>query len=164
MEIINTTIALGDALRQRGWRIATAESCTGGLVSAALTEVAGSSDWFDRGFVTYSNAAKVAMLGVNAWLIESHGAVSEPVAHAMAIGAIEHSKAQFALSITGVAGPGGGSVGKPVGSVWHGFAWETEDGVTSQAILQHYSGNRAEVRAQAVEFALKTALERLPSA
>ena len=150
--------ALADALTRRKWLLATAESCTGGLVSAALTELAGSSVWFDRGFITYSNAAKIQMLGVNNWLIESHGAVSEAVAHAMAAGAIERSKAHMSLSITGVAGPGGGSEGKPVGTVWHGFAVNSAEGISTQALLKQYAGSRAAVRAQAVRFALEHAL------
>jgi nicotinamide-nucleotide amidase len=149
---------LAQALTRRRWQLATAESCTGGLVSAALTELAGSSVWFDRGFVTYSNASKIAQLGVNPWLIESHGAVSQAVAHAMAAGAIDRSDANFALSITGVAGPGGGSEGKPVGTVWHGFAIASEQGIATEAFLKHYAGTRAEVRAQAVQFALEQAL------
>ena len=106
-----------DACRQSGLHIATAESCTGGLIAALLTEIAGSSGVFERGFVTYSNAAKTEMLGVPAAMIEAHGAVSEPVARAMAEGALAHSAADFAIAVTGVAGPGGGSPEKPVGLV-----------------------------------------------
>jgi len=106
-----------DACRQSGLHIATAESCTGGLIAALLTEIAGSSDVFERGFVTYSNAAKTEMLGVPAAMIEAHGAVSEPVARAMAEGALAHSAADIAIAVTGVAGPGGGSPEKPVGLV-----------------------------------------------
>lgn len=109
-------------LRTRGLIAATAESCTGGLIAAALTEVAGSSDVVDRGFVTYSNAAKTEMLGVPTAMIETHGAVSEPVARAMAEGALARSAAGVAVAVTGVAGPGGGSVDKPVGTVWFGLA------------------------------------------
>jgi len=109
--------ALGDALRARGWTVATAESCTGGLVAGAITEVAGSSEWFDRGFVTYSNDAKVALLGVPPALIDQYGAVSEQVARAMAEGALAHSRADAAVAITGIAGPGGATPGKPVGMV-----------------------------------------------
>ncbi|HEY9067754.1 MAG TPA: nicotinamide-nucleotide amidohydrolase family protein, partial [Burkholderiaceae bacterium] len=109
---------LGDALRRAGLTIASAESCTGGLIAAACTGIAGSSDWFERGFVTYSNEAKTESLGVPAALIAAHGAVSDAVARAMAEGALAHSRAQIAVAVTGIAGPGGGSPGKPVGTVW----------------------------------------------
>jgi nicotinamide-nucleotide amidase len=111
-------LALGDALRARGWKMATAESCTGGLIAAACTSVAGSSDWFERGFVTYSNEAKVQMLGIDAGLIVRHGAVSEEVVRAMLAGALTHAPAQIAVAVTGIAGPGGAVPGKPVGTVW----------------------------------------------
>lgn len=110
-------VSLADALRARGWCLATAESCTGGLIAAACTSLAGSSHWFERGFVTYSYAAKREQLGVDAALLAQHGAVSEAVACAMASGALERSPADFALAVTGIAGPGGGSVEKPVGLV-----------------------------------------------
>ena len=110
------------ALRARGWMVVTAESCTGGLIAGALTEIAGSSDVVDRGFVTYSNAAKIEMLGVPAEMIAAHGAVSAEVARAMAEGALVRSRAQIAVAVTGIAGPGGGSAGKPVGLVWFGCA------------------------------------------
>ncbi len=113
---------LGDRLRQRGQRVATAESCTGGLIAAACTAMAGSSDWFDRGFVTYSNAAKTELLGVPTSLLVQHGAVSEPVVQAMACGALERSEAHHAVAVTGIAGPGGGSAVKPVGLVWMAVA------------------------------------------
>lgn len=142
--------ALADALRQRGQMMATAESCTGGLIAGACTDLAGSSDWFERGFVTYSNAAKTAMLGVPATLIEAHGAVSEPVARAMAQGALRHALAQVSVAVTGVAGPGGGSADKPVGTVW--FGWGLPSGITSE--VQHFAGDRAAVRAATVQYAL----------
>ena len=134
--------AVASTLLRRQWMLATAESCTGGMVAAACTDLAGSSGWLERGFVTYSNAAKTQMLGVDAQLIATHGAVSEPVARAMAQGALQHSAAQVALAITGVAGPGGGTDAKPVGMVWFGFAgpW----GVHSE--VQHFGGERAAVR------------------
>ena len=110
-------LALAEAMRQRRLMLATAESCTGGLIAAACTAVAGSSDWFERGFVTYSNEAKKESLGVDARLIAAHGAVSETVAVAMAEGALAHSRAQLSVAVTGIAGPGGGSVAKPVGPV-----------------------------------------------
>ena len=142
--------ALADTLQRRQWMLATAESCTGGMVAAACTDLAGSSAWLERGFVTYSNAAKTQMLGVDAQLIATHGAVSEPVARAMAQGALLHSAAQLALAITGVAGPGGGSDAKPVGTVWFAFAgpW----GVHSE--VQHFGGDRAAVRQAAALHAL----------
>ena len=137
-------------LRARGWMLATAESCTGGLVAAALTHVPGSSDVMDRGFVTYSNEAKTEMLGVPAALIAAQGAVSEAVAIAMAEGAVARSRAAIAVSVTGVAGPGGGSADKPVGLVWFGMA---RQGNSALAEKQIFSGDRAAIRAQAVAFA-----------
>ncbi|MFM7704994.1 MAG: CinA family protein, partial [Rubrivivax sp.] len=113
--------ALADALLERGWMLAAAESCTGGLLAAACTALAGSSHWFERGFVTYSNAAKEEALGVAQALLQAHGAVSEPVARAMAKGALARSQAHLALAVTGIAGPGGAVPGKPVGTVW--LAW-----------------------------------------
>lgn len=144
--------ALGDALRSRGWRVATAESCTGGLLAAACTAVAGSSDWFDRGFVTYSNAAKTRQLGVPAALIATHGAVSAEVARAMALGAVDQSDADLAVSITGIAGPGGAVPGKPVGTVWLAVALRSDASVETTPL--HLRGNRAAVRDAAVDAAL----------
>lgn len=139
------------AFRAQGAMLATAESCTGGLIAAALTEIAGSSDVVDRGFVTYSNKAKTEMLGVDAGLIEAHGAVSEAVARAMAKGALSRSHAAVAVSVTGVAGPGGGSAEKPVGTVW--FSCASRNGsIVSERIV--FSGDRAAVRAQTVLRAL----------
>lgn len=140
-----------DALRRRGWMVATAESCTGGLIAGALTEVAGSSDVVDRGFVTYSNEAKMEMLGVDAGLIAAHGAVSSEVAGAMAEGALARSRAGVAVSVTGVAGPGGGSAEKPVGLVWFGLA-RTGEVVRTEARV--FPGDRAAVRAATVRHAL----------
>ena len=116
-----TVQKLAAALTQRGWMLATAESCTGGAIAAACTDLAGSSAWLERGFVTYSNAAKTELLGVPAELIATHGAVSEPVARAMAGGAVAHARAQASVAVTGVAGPTGGSADKPVGTVWFGW-------------------------------------------
>ena len=149
--------ALADLLRTRGWRLAAAESCTGGLIAAACTELAGSSDWFERGFVTYSNAAKTELLGVPAALIEAHGAVSEPVARAMAQGALAHSAAQLALSVTGIAGPGGGSSAKPVGTVW--FGWALPGRVWTDC--RRFDGDRAAVRQASVAHALGTLVAAL---
>ena len=145
---------LAAALLARGWMLATAESCTGGLIAGACTDLAGSSNWLERGFVSYSNAAKTELLGVDAALIAHHGAVSEPVARAMAQGALQHSKAQCALAVTGIAGPGGGSADKPVGTVW--FAWATPSGVHSE--LQRLNGDRTQVRSATVQHSLAVLL------
>lgn len=154
-ELVDT---LAQALRARGLTMATAESCTGGLIAGACTEVSGSSDWFERGFVTYSNAAKTELLGVPMALIEQHGAVSEPVARAMAAGAVAHSPAPLALAVTGVAGPTGGSAEKPVGTVW--FGWATPAGVFTEH--QRFDGDRSAVRQATVRHALAGLLQRLP--
>ncbi|HMN76961.1 MAG TPA: CinA family protein [Burkholderiaceae bacterium] len=143
--------ALADALRARGWRIAAAESCTGGMIAAACTSIAGSSDWFERGFVTYSNAAKSEMLGVPSALIERHGAVSAEVACAMAQGALDRSQAMLAVAVTGIAGPGGATPGKPVGTVWLAVAAR---GAAPRAERLQLDGDRAAVRAQTVRHAL----------
>lgn len=145
-------LKLLQAFRLAGWRIATAESCTGGLIAAALTEVAGSSDVVDRGFITYSNAAKADMLGVQPAVIAEHGAVSAAVAEAMAAGALARSLADAAISVTGVAGPGGGSTEKPVGTVW--FGWALRGGaVRSERLI--FDGGRSEVRLATVRHAFK---------
>jgi len=149
-----------DLLKAKGWKLATAESCTGGLIAARCTDLAGSSDWFDRGFVTYSNAAKTEMLGVDAALIAQHGAVSEPVVRAMAQGALQHAQAQVAVAVTGVAGPSGGSAAKPVGTVWLG--WATPAGVVSELCL--FAGDRAQVRAATVAHALQRLTDLLQTA
>jgi nicotinamide-nucleotide amidase len=149
---------LARELKARGHTIATAESCTGGLIAGACTEVSGSSEWFERGFVTYSNAAKTELLGVPVELIAQHGAVSEPVARAMAAGALAHSPAQLAVAVTGVAGPTGGSADKPVGTVW--FGWATPAGTFTEH--QRFDGDRAAVRAATVRHALAGLLQRLP--
>ena len=142
---------LADLLLKNRQMLATAESCTGGMIAAACTDLAGSSAWFERGFVTYSNDAKTQMLGVPAQLIAEHGAVSEEVARAMVQGAIAHSRAQVAVAVTGVAGPTGGSVAKPVGTVWFGFA--TPAGTVTE--MQHFAGDRAAVRTATVHHALQ---------
>ncbi len=139
-----------DLLLNKRWMLATAESCTGGMIAAACTDLAGSSTWFERGFVTYSNAAKTELLGVEAALIEQHGAVSEPVVRAMVTGALAHSHAQVAVAVTGVAGPTGGTPEKPVGTVWFGCA--TPAGLTSE--VKHFDGDRAAVRRATVQHAL----------
>lgn len=149
---------LADALRARGWRIATAESCTGGLIAAACTALAGSSDWFERGFVTYSNAAKTEQLGVDAVLIAQHGAVSEPVVRAMAEGALAQSPADIAVAITGIAGPSGATPDKPAGLVWLAIA---QRGAATQSERLQLCGDRAAVRAATVEIALQRLIARL---
>jgi nicotinamide-nucleotide amidase len=143
-------LALGDALRARAWRMAAAESCTGGLVAAACTGLAGSSDWFERGVVTYSNEAKVELLGVPAALIAAHGAVSDAVARAMLDGLLQRAPVQLALAVTGIAGPGGAVPGKPVGTVW--LAWGTAQAMHSECL--QLGGDRAAVRAASVTAAL----------
>ncbi|MBA4177162.1 MAG: damage-inducible protein CinA [Leptothrix sp. (in: Bacteria)] len=149
-------LALADTLRRRGWRLATAESCTGGLIAAACTAVAGSSDWFERGFVSYSNAAKTELLGVLPGLIDHHGAVSEEVALAMAGGALSHAPVQLVVAVTGIAGPGGAVPGKPVGTVW--LAWGTAGGLQAERL--QLPGDRNAVRAATVHAALRRLLER----
>jgi len=150
-------MALASALRTRGWKIATAESCTGGLIAAACTAVAGSSDWFERGVVSYSNEAKVELLGVPMALIQAQGAVSAEVARAMAEGAIAHSRAQLAVAVTGIAGPGGATPGKPVGTVW--LALARAGGAGAQAELLTLAGDRAAIREQTVRHALQRLIE-----
>ncbi len=149
-EILRQATAVLERARARGWRIATAESCTGGLIAGALTEIPGSSDVVDCGFVTYSNAAKSAMLGVPEAVLAAHGAVSAEVVRAMAAGARARAGVDMAVSVSGVAGPGGGSADKPVGTVWFGLA--TPAGV--QASRQLFPGDRAAVRRATVAQAL----------
>ncbi|MBP7605749.1 MAG: CinA family protein [Giesbergeria sp.] len=146
-------------LQARGWMLATAESCTGGMVAAACTDLAGSSQWFERGFVSYSNAAKTELLGVPAGLIAAHGAVSEPVVRAMAEGALAHSHAQVSLAVTGVAGPSGGSADKPVGTVW--FGWCVAGQTHSE--VRHFAGDRAAVRRATLQHALARLAGWLPA-
>ena len=148
---------LARALQQRGWMMATAESCTGGMIAARCTDLAGSSLWFERGFVTYSNAAKTELLGVPADMIVQQGAVSESVARAMASGAVAHAQAQVSVAVTGVAGPSGGSPDKPVGTVW--FAWQVDGQLSSE--LRRFAGDRASVREATVVHALQGLLQRL---
>lgn len=146
-DLIALATQLGEALKRKGWMLAVAESCTGGGIAQACTAIPGSSEWFDRGFVTYSNRSKTEMLGVSADLIERHGAVSEEVARAMAEGAIKHSHAHVAVAVTGIAGPGGGSPAKPVGTVC--FAWALKGG-TALSLRRALAGDRAAIRAQSV--------------
>ncbi|MDR2452122.1 MAG: nicotinamide-nucleotide amidase [Candidatus Accumulibacter sp.] len=149
---------VGAALLAGRLTLATAESCTGGWVSQCLTAIAGSSAWFERGFVTYSNAAKRELLGVPEETLAARGAVSQPVAVAMAEGALRRSRADWSLAITGIAGPDGGTAEKPVGTVC--FAWAARDGQAT-AETRHFSGDRRAIRAQAVACALRGVLERL---
>jgi nicotinamide-nucleotide amidase len=152
--------SVGQRLRAAHALLVTAESCTGGWVAQVVTSVAGSSEWFERGFVTYSNDAKQELLGVQGETLQRHGAVSEETAKEMALGALARSKGSVALSLTGVAGPGGGSPGKPVGMVC--FAWARHGMVASQTC--HFAGDRESVRRQSVIHALQGLLERLDAA
>jgi len=147
------SVELGQLLQQNQQIFATAESCTGGGVATAITDIAGSSAWFDRAFVTYSNEAKMEMLGVQASTLELNGAVSEPVVVEMVRGALQHSNATIAASISGIAGPGGGSVEKPVGTVCFGFA---DQSGWQHVTTEYFSGDRASVRKQAIAFVLTT--------
>jgi nicotinamide-nucleotide amidase len=151
-------VALGDAARARGLRVAIAESCTGGLIAGAITDVAGSSDWFERGFVTYSNEAKRELLGVSDATLAAHGAVSEAVAAEMAGGALRASHADVTVAVTGVAGPVGGTPAKPVGTVC--FAWAAR-GAPVRTETRRFGGDRAQVRAASVERALAGLVEAL---
>jgi len=153
-QLVNRLSAL---LLRQCKRVCTAESCTGGLIAKTFTDRAGSSDWFERGFVTYSNAAKSEMLAVPPTIIEDYGAVSEPVAVAMASGALRHSHADYAIAVTGVAGPGGGSAEKPVGSVWIAVASSEQ----VNARLFQFDGDREAVRAATLQAALEMLLELL---
>ena len=145
---------LGKALNARGWKITCAESCTGGGIGYAITSVSGSSAWFERGFITYSNEAKSEVLGVNPDTLLVYGAVSEQTVEQMAQGALEHGKADLAIAVSGIAGPDGGSPEKPVGTVWFGVA--VKDKVIS--LHQRFVGDRLEIRQQAIEHALEHAL------
>ena len=146
----------GAALAQAGWRLTTAESCTGGWVAQCVTAVAGSSGWFERGFVVYSNEAKTELLEVNPGLIAQHGAVSEAVVCAMTAGALRHSRADLALAVSGIAGPGGGTPEKPVGTVW--LAWQCREG-ECRARCFNFEGDRRAVRRQAVVMALQGVID-----
>lgn len=149
---------IGNMLTKLGLTITTAESCTGGGLSYWLTQIPGSSNWFERGFVTYSNAAKMEMLGVQAQTLERFGAVSEETAREMAAGALAHSQADVSVAITGIAGPDGGSADKPVGTVW--IAWQWTDHLHAQAYL--FTGSREEIRVQTINAALHYLHSMLP--
>jgi nicotinamide-nucleotide amidase len=148
---------LGGVLLKSKFHCAVAESCTGGSLAAAITDIAGSSQWFDRGFVTYTNKSKEEMLGVSSSILSTHGAVSEATACAMAEGAIINSNAEVSVAITGIAGPGGGSLDKPVGTVWIAWAKKLQP---THAQCYHFEGDRAAVRKQSVKVALEGMLQR----
>jgi nicotinamide-nucleotide amidase len=150
-ELFKLAEQLGRWLKANGKTIVTAESCTGGWISQVMTDTPGSSAWFDRGFVTYSNAAKVQMLGVNLQTLEHYGAVSTETATEMAEGALARSEAGIAVAVTGIAGPEGGTKEKPVGTVF--IAWADKNG--TRVIKKHYTGNRREIRAQTVKSAVE---------
>jgi nicotinamide-nucleotide amidase len=156
-DILSLASETGQRLQALGWLLATAESCTGGGVAQAITAIPGSSAWFDCGFVTYSNAAKMTLLHVPAEILERHGAVSNETAAAMCHGALRNSRADVALSTTGIAGPDGGVPGKPVGTVC--FGWACGDQLRVEQ--KHFSGDRAAVRTQSVEYALRGLLKML---
>ena len=151
-DLIRRASAIGEQLSRRRLMLVTSESCTGGLAAAAITSIPGSSQWFERGFVTYSNRSKQELLGVRETTLETHGAVSEAVALEMAQGALQHSHAQVSLAVSGLAGPGGGGRDKPVGMVC--FAWAGQ-GMTARACTRHFGGDRYQVRRQAVLVALQ---------
>jgi nicotinamide-nucleotide amidase len=155
-ELHQLATELGDKLLARGWMLATAESCTGGWVGQLLTALPGCSQWYERGFITYANAAKIEMLDVPQATLETHGAVSEETAIAMARGALKHSHAQAALAISGIAGPGGGTPQKPVGLVCYG--WALADGTIMSSICR-LDGDREEIRSRAVAAALRGLIE-----
>jgi len=150
---------VGKRLRAKGALLVTAESCTGGWVAQAITAIAGSSEWFERGFVAYSDAAKEELLGVRRETLEHHGAVSEETARELALGALQHSRGTISVAVTGIAGPAGGTAAKPVGLVC--FAWATRDGIRSE--FRHFDGDREAVRRKSVSRALEGVLEMLDS-
>lgn len=159
-EILNIAVRVGRRLKDGGWTVSTAESCTGGWIAKALTDVAGSSQWFGEGFVTYSNEAKVRTLGVRRALLKAEGAVSEAVARAMAQGALGRTGATIAVAVTGIAGPDGGVPGKPVGTVW--FCWADGRGrrIRFRVEWKRFRGNREAVRRSTVRWALMQLLRR----
>ena len=157
-ELTALALRLGERLAATGRRIATAESCTGGWIAKALTDVPGSSAWFGTGLVCYSNDAKITLLGVAPAELAEYGAVSEAVVRSMARGALERAPADVSVAVSGVAGPDGGTAAKPVGTVWIGWAWRTDGGLKVVAREHHFAGNRDNVRRQAVVAALEGAL------
>jgi nicotinamide-nucleotide amidase len=159
--ITSLTQQLAQTLLAKGFKIALAESCTGGLLAAQLTSLAGSSDWFERGFITYSNQAKEESIGVPKEVIERYGAVSEEVAKAMAEGVLNHSLAQISAAITGIAGPGGGSANKPVGMVCFAWGIQVDDQIQTRSQTKQFSGDRQSIREQACVYAIESLLEQL---
>lgn len=159
--ITSLTQQLAQILLAKGFKIALAESCTGGLLAAQLTSLAGSSDWFERGFVTYSNQAKEESISVPKELIERYGAVSEEVARAMAEGVLNHSLAHVSAAITGIAGPGGGSANKPVGMVCFAWGMQVDDQIQTRSQTKQFSGDRQSIREQACVYAIESLLEQL---
>ena len=162
--LVAMAAVLGQEMQRLGAYVVTAESCTGGLIARALTETAGSSNWFERGFVTYSNESKVDLLGVRIATLQAHGAVSERVAWEMAAGALKHSPAALSLAVTGIAGPGGGVEGKPVGTVCFGWGLALPGGGPATLVVceQHrFDGDRAAVRRQAAAYSLLRATRLL---
>ncbi|MFJ5459724.1 nicotinamide-nucleotide amidase [Pectobacterium sp. CHL-2024] len=155
-DILRLSALVGEKLKVRGAKLTCAESCTGGWLAKSITDVAGSSGWFDYGFVTYSNLAKQRLVNVNAETLEQHGAVSEAVVNEMSAGALQAAGADFAISVSGVAGPDGGTEEKPVGTVWFGFT-DKQGGAFAQTM--RFSGDRNAVRLQSVHFALQTLLD-----
>ena len=159
--ITSLTQQLAQTLLAKGFKIALAESCTGGLLAAHLTSLAGSSDWFERGFITYSNQAKEESIGVPKEVIERYGAVSEEVAKAMAEGVLNHSLAQISAAITGIAGPGGGSANKPVGMVCFAWGIQVDDQIQTRSQTKQFSGDRQSIREQACVYAIESLLAQL---
>ncbi len=161
VELESLAAKVGQALGHKGWMLATAESCTGGWIAQVSTAISGSSEWFERGFVTYSNTAKQEMLGVRAETLIQHGAVSEATVREMAAGALAASRAQVAVAVSGIAGPSGGSAEKPVGTVW--IAWAVVAGVGTGVVATryHFTGDRQAIRAKIVQQALEGILERV---
>ena len=159
-ELVEAARAAGTWLQARGWKLATAESCTGGMIAAAVTEIAGSSEWFERGLVTYSNEAKQELLGVRASTLAEHGAVSEETVREMAFGLLVRCTAHISIAVSGIAGPGGGSAAKPVGTVC--LAWATKENTLSEVrtVTMHFGGDRAAVRLAASLFALQNLANR----
>ena len=150
---------VGDHLRSGARRITTAESCTGGWIGKALTDVPGSSQWFETGYICYGNDAKIALLGVSPTELVAHGAVSETVVKAMALGALQRAGADVAVAVSGIAGPDGGTPEKPVGTVWIAWAWRRGPSIAAAARLERYTGDRDAVRRQAVSASLTGVLE-----
>jgi len=159
-DLVEAARAAGEWLHARGWKLATAESCTGGLIAAAVTEIAGSSTWFECGFVTYSNESKQEMLGVSAATISEHGAVSEQTVREMAFGTLARCKADVAIAVSGIAGPGGGTATKPVGTVCLAWATQIDTLPEIDSTTLFLKGNRADIRVAASLFALRNLVKR----